>query len=191
MTDTLTKSGALYALVAAQEALERELIENGGEITSEIEARLEASQAALVAKADSVALYTRSLEARIVAAKELAKEVTARARALENAKERFLGYVARTLGDGGRLQGDTFKVSVQPGKGSVVVDSPRLLWNCSSDYVRLEALPRDEYIVPSVTPEPTAFKIVPDKQAIREALMAGKEVLGAKLVATDPSVQIR
>lgn len=105
----------LYEITAELEDVAGELIENGGELTPELEARLDAAEGALHAKVERCALVVQQLQAHAEMARtesrRLADLASTRARAADRLKE----YVQSQLEIAGvrKVEGDLATVWVQ------------------------------------------------------------------------------
>lgn len=142
--------------------------EETGEVTEGEEAQ-ELLKATLNEKVDAYAHIIYEKEAEAEKIKELAKRMTARAKALENsAKWLKCQLLEVTKAQGGKLKTDYNAVSVRRTPSVSVED--------------LEALPQ-KYI--KVKIERTA-----DKAELAKALKAGEEIKGAELVYSE-SLQMR
>jgi hypothetical protein len=117
----------------------------------------------IASKFDNAVEAIEELKGRAQAAKELADKATARRKALENAQERIKNYLIWAGNINPLvLQGEVFKGSIYT-KESVEVDKEAL-------DVLPETLKRVKTIVE------------PDKKAIKERLLSGEEIPGAKLI---------
>jgi len=99
----------LFDIIEAVKAVEHELIENGGELTDEIEARIVANDADVEMKFDAYAgaiSYVKSQEDLL---KEEAKRLTERARSYGNAREAMRSRMAQAMQVLGRDSIKTFQ----------------------------------------------------------------------------------
>lgn len=129
-----------------------------GELTPEIEARLDALSVSLEAKVDSCCALIREWSLTAEAIREEERRLKARRDALDNRAARLREYVTSCLDMAGRrkVTSSRFTASVRESRGAVSV----------TDIERL----------------PAAFKfqrVDVDKRALRAALDAGEEVPGA------------
>ncbi len=158
---TKDQTKTLATLVAEAQGIIQALVEAGGELTPELEARLEVNQTSLVAKVDGYAFIESRLEAEAEFWKRRA-EVNARiAKTLTNMQKNLL---------------ERIKWGIQEmGKTEVCgVDSRFFLVKCAQKLV----------INPDVLPPEWTMQVtetVPDKERIKAALTDGFEVPGASL----------
>lgn len=83
----------LYEITDALQAIAEELIDNAGELTPELTARLDALEGAFDAKVERVALYVRNLEAQADVAKGEAVRLQLLATVRGNAASRLRDYI--------------------------------------------------------------------------------------------------
>lgn len=83
----------LYEVGAELEAVVEELIEGGGELTPELETRLDEWTAAFHDKAERVALYIQNLQGLAKAAKQEADRLKELASVRQNAADRLKAYL--------------------------------------------------------------------------------------------------
>ena len=83
----------LYALTAEMQSVENKLIENGGELTPEIEEALGATEVALKNKADGIVKVIRRFETNEDAIDAEIKRLTALKKTCTNARTRLKEYV--------------------------------------------------------------------------------------------------
>lgn len=148
------------------------IVENGGELTEELEKRLDEGQASLKAKGENLVHYYLNLDGNI---DSIDKEI-ARLQMLKRVKENKSDWAKKYLKDNmnrtgiTKIEAPTFTVSIAKNPPSVkIVDE--------------EALPA-EY----VEIRPTTHI---DKKAILVALKAGKEVSGAILVDDKTNLRVK
>lgn len=163
----------LYQIDQELSQLLAEIDAAGGEITPEVEARLELSQAQFAAKADDYVKAIRNLE--LLA--EAAQQEAARIRTLAQQRGKTADVLRRRLADalqlrGGPLQLPAAALSLRRNV-SVQVDV---------DSIRFLELAQGFYEVRQT--------VAPDKLKIRKALEAGQEVPGCHLQESY-SLQIR
>jgi hypothetical protein len=89
----MSASLTLYERTADLEAVHSWLMESGGELTPEIEERLDAAEGAFDEKAERVALKIREMEATARAVKEEADRLAARVRSMENGARSLKEYL--------------------------------------------------------------------------------------------------
>jgi hypothetical protein len=150
----------------AREALEltQTIIESGGEITSEIEERVEANELRIADKVDAYSFIEERLDAEAQYWDRKAKAFANIARGFKGARERLLARIKFFMGEMQlkEVQGHDYRFVLA---GSM----PRLVVN--------EALLPAEYKM-QVT------QVIPDKERIREALLLGANIPGAYLEET-------
>lgn len=138
-----------------------------GEIEEDAARILDELQAKRADKIEAVALYIKNLRSDAAAIKEEAKNLSTRAKTVENRADYLTRYLEANL------NGETF-------------DTPRvdIRWRKSKKVNILEGaeIP-DEYIRRKITEEP-------DKTAIKAALTAGEIIDGCELVETN-NIQIK
>lgn len=143
-----------------QEALEKAVDPETGEINENMYAYLDELTLARDEKAENVALWIKNLKADAAAIKEEAKNLSVRARVAENRADRLTDYLQYCL------HGDKFSTA----RVSV---SYRHSKKVEFDENRLSEVP--EQFLRYKDPEL-------DKKAVTDALKAGQEVPGCKLV---------
>jgi hypothetical protein len=126
---------------------------------------LESISGAIEVKAQNIVFFARNMEATAASIKEAEANMAARRKALENRAEGLRRYLLGSLQYAGisKVECPYFKIAVQDNPPAVDVFEPALL---PSEYMR------------QPEPPPPA----PDKAAIKDALKAGKDVPGARLV---------
>lgn len=97
------------------------LEESGGELTDEIEERLEAVDEAFEGKVENTAIAIEIMQSRAAARKEQADKLKQAARALENSADSLKDYLHAQMQAAGvnSIEGDRKKVNVQRGSYSV------------------------------------------------------------------------
>ena len=169
----------LYDITEDLRALEDLLVETGGdisdpEVASAVDAWFSELQTDLEGKVDGYAALIRMMETRAEVRKTEAKRMADLQRADENAAHRLKSRLQEHLDVLGIARVDTphFTVSVQNAGGKVKLDV------------------HDEEAVPQeFQRERTIIEL--DKEAIREALEAGREVPGAVLMERGRVLRIR
>jgi hypothetical protein len=126
---------------------------------------LESISGDLEVKAQNIVFFARNMEATAASIKEAEANMAARRKAMENRAEGLRRYLLGSLQYAGisKVECPYFKIAVQDNPPAVDVFEPALL---PSEYMR------------QPEPPPPA----PDKAAIKDALKAGKDVPGARLV---------
>lgn len=115
----------LYELPAAIREIEAEIIEADGELTPEVEARLEALEGEFRGKAEHIALLSREAKAEAAAVKLEEDRLAARRRAAENRERRLKDYLHACMTAAGldHIESERCKLRVQRnGQPSVRVD---------------------------------------------------------------------
>ncbi len=104
----------LYEVGDTLEQIADQLVENGGELTPELEAMLDAMTEAFDAKAESIALVIRSAESRAAGIHVEAERLAKLERAHENTAKRLKAYLLREMERAGKrkMQGKLVSVSV-------------------------------------------------------------------------------
>lgn len=125
------KTMSLYDLTAEWLEIEDLLIENGGELTAELEERLAAVQGGIEERTDAICAVVQRLTRAAEAAKAEADRLTALARSRQNSADRLKRYLLDRLTDIGREKVETnrFVVRVQQnGRPSIAWElDPELL----------------------------------------------------------------
>ena len=148
-------------------ALDDLLALDAGEETLEAEALATELAAKMVQKVDAFASYVREREATVAAIDDEITRLKARRTAIANDTARLLRYAQFALEamDRPKVSGTLFTLALQLNPPRVVV--PEDVTTLPDEFVRL---------VPAT--------IVPDKEAIRDALKAGQDVPGCFLERT-------
>ena len=129
-----------------------------------LENTLEAIEGAIEEKAENISVFVKRLEAEEKAFKSEEDRLRSRRKTLEAKKDWLKKYLQSNMEAVGlnKINAGTFTVALQKSPASLVIE----------DEKAIEA----EYI--TIIPE----QYLPNKDAIKEALKAGKDVAGAKLV---------
>lgn len=162
----------LYELTAEQERIETLLVENGGELTPEIEAELNGNTEALTAKVDGYQHILARFEASEDALDKEIKRLTALKRTAQNAKKSLKSHLTFVMQEQGltRLEGALCKVSLRRSEAVELADD----FIYQFDDVLNEASAK---LPPYVT-----IEIKPSKTDIMTALKNGEVVNGAGMV---------
>lgn len=155
----MTEKKTLLNLSEDSARIEREIIENGGELTPELNAELESVGTALAEKIDSYYWRIKQLEAKAEFFKERAKEFSAVATSMNKYVKTMNERIKISMLNLGEkeLKGDKFKFCISATKAALVVDVALL---------------------------PDRFKIISysaDGDRIRNCIESGEEVPGARL----------
>lgn len=163
----------LYDLVGEYRQIEADLLANGGEMTQEIEERMEAIGDALPVKLERYYHVERNLRAAAEAAKEEAARLAGLAKVRTNAADRMKerAHEAMKAAEIDRLETATVRRRRQPGGYSVQV----------AESVLPEFLP-DEFR------RHTPAKFAVDKKAVTDAHKAGRELPDGITVARGESL---
>lgn len=146
-------------LVVSQKAIElsNDLEMLDGEITDDVQAKM----LALSKDVDSAGLFLDRSKFMVEYFKDFKKKIDAKIKTIENAQEFIESELKKSVETLGELEGQNFIFKLQKTKDKVVIDDESKL--------------HDLFLRTKITHEP-------DKTAIFDALKAGKEVEGAKLV---------
>jgi hypothetical protein len=144
------------------------LIENGGELTPELEERLVINSEQIEQKGRGYGFVIKQLANDIKTIKEEKKRLDALLKSRENASKRLKEVLtnAMNLHDITEIKTETLKINFRKSE-SVEVENPDLL-----------------------TAEFKKVTVTPDKTAIKKQLKAGEIVIGAKLVE-NRNIQIK
>lgn len=124
----MEKSLSLYELTAEQQALEDALIENGGELTPELEEMLNANTEALAVKVDGYNKILRKFEGAETAIDAEIKRLTAMKRTAQNSQKSLKAHLLWAMKNAGleKLEGNLCKASLRH-TTSLEVDEEALL----------------------------------------------------------------
>lgn len=175
-------SRTLFQLSADMAALEDELMENGGELTPEIEGMLVATQEALVAKADGYNTLLRKLKAEEAVCDTEAKYWANKKKVAGNAQKRIREHINEVMGDYGltRIEGEHCKISRSEREG-IEVNEELLLEDMQARIAEFqESLP--EFVTVEMKVSKTALKEWMKREGITPKGVA---------VKTDSSITIR
>lgn len=117
----------LYEITDALQDVGDALIDNGGELTPELEARLNALEGAFEHKAENVALFVRQLEVNGAAAASEAKRLHDLASRREKAADRLRSYLLENMQRAQRVKVETGRVVVRVQRNS----RPSIHWQRS------------------------------------------------------------
>ena len=157
----------LYEIVQHRAQFER-LAESGELDPQVITDTLESLDGELNDKAVTIAQFTRNLDATADAVAEAGKAMLARAERIRRRADSIRSYLLFQLefAQVTRIECPYFTIAVRRNPASVVIDDEK-------------ALP-PRFLVQFEPPAPR-----PDKAAIREAIKAGEDVPGARLIQSD------
>lgn len=163
----------LYELSTELARIHDELVDSGGELTDELEKRLDESGLAFTAKVENIVRWTRNLSTRSAAIKAEIDRLTALKKSADNLEKRLKAYVQMCMEMAGKekVEYDLFTVRLQKNPPSAEV--------------------MDEGATPAkfltIIPE----QKVPDRKAILEALKGGEKVKGWQLVTERKHLRIK
>lgn len=162
----------LYEIARNKAELER-LMEYGDLDPQAIIDTLEAVEGELNEKAVNVAKVARNIDAAAAAVRQAGKDMLDRAARMEKRAESIRQYLLMNMLFSGitKIECPQFVIAVKHNPPAVVIDDEKFI--------------PAEYLT---QPEPPAPR--PDKMKIRDALKAGEDVPGCRLVASD-RVEIR
>ena len=157
----------LYEIVQHRAEFER-LAEQGDLDPQLIVDTLESLDGELNDKAVAVAQFSRNIEATAAAVREAGKAMLDRAARLEKRAESIRNYLLFQMefAQVSKIECPWFTIAIRKNPPAVIIDD--------------EAAVPDQF---KVTPEPPAPR--PDKALIRDALKAGEDVPGARLVQSE------
>ncbi len=126
---------------------------------------LESISGELTTKASNIAMFARNLEATAEQIKDAEAQMAKRRKALENRAARIRQYLLNNMQHTGiqKIDGPYFRIAIQDNPPAVQIDDERQI---PAEFMR--------------QPEPPPP--MPDKPAIKDALKAGREIPGARLV---------
>jgi hypothetical protein len=144
----------LWAIAEDLEVIAGEIAENGGELTPELEARLDALDGAFEAKVERVALASRTYAAHAEAAKTEEARLAAIRKSLEGRADALKRYLLGAMRRTGTLKVETPRARVRVQKNG----QPTITWTRSLDEL------------------PEAYRrvtVAPDVAMARDTLRAG------------------
>lgn len=162
----------LFDLVKTSRELIDTLIETGGELTEDLEAALIENKEALESKAVGYAYTIDSIDKEIEQLKDMEKQIKARSKALESAKERIKKALLSGLisCEVEKIEAPQYKITV--GKKRAFVK-----------YNNKELIPEGFY--------KTSITKSLDKTLVTQKLKAGEEVPGAELIEGEKQLYIK
>lgn len=173
---------SLYQLTSEQQRIEDLLLENGGELTPEIEDALASNNEALTAKVDGYNHIFRRLEALAAGAKAEKDRLAKLQRSAENAARALKEHLAAVMEAQGidKLESATCKIGWRHTTSVEVTDADALL----KPYAKvIEALKAN-------IPAWVKVEVSISKTALRDAIEAGEALIGAA-ITDNKSIQIR
>ena len=165
----------LYALTAAQAAIEDALYENGGELTPELEEQLAETREALPAKIDGYNHILARLAGMEAAADAEIKRLQALKKTAQNAQKSLKGHLLNAMQTFGieKIEGSTCKVFRKANPASVTITDENALLQ-----------PFKEWLFDGVMDDlPAWIKVEAsiNKTALKDLLKNGEQVFGAEL----------
>lgn len=152
----------LFQLTREAQTIVLALIESGGELTPEIESRIEANETALMRKVDGYVYYDDHFDAQIDLLKRKEEGLRSIRKGIENAKERLRENIkaAMLAMKTDVLTGDEYRFKISKRAPKLVIDNEA-------------AIPQDYKIIVQST--------TVDKETLGAALRDGFTVPGARL----------
>jgi hypothetical protein len=163
---------SLYSLSSKLARINDEIFDAGGEVTDELEQRLDDTGLALQDRVHGIVRWVFNLDGQEEAIdKELAR-LQARKKAVKNLTARLKGYVetGMKVADKNKMEFDTFEAAVVKNPPSVEI--------------------QDEKAIPAKFVETITMQRI-DKKAILVALKAGEEVTGAVLIKDKTRLRLK
>lgn len=162
----MEKNETLFDLVAQFHSIERSLMENGGEITPEVETALTTIETALPMKIDAYQFVMERLEVGEAYWREKAASFTKIARSHASAKERMKTAITAAMQklNVTELKGVDTKFTLAANQAKLVIN--------------------EDVLDKSFTMTVTKTTQEPDKERIKTALKEGFDVAGAMLIPT-------
>lgn len=155
---------SLYQIQEEYQQIVNQLLDNGGEITDELEQSLAISQHELTVKGTNYALVIREFEGKEAVIDAEIERLTKLKRVFSNSADRLKHNIKAAMEAFGvdKIEGEIIKLSLAKIPASVEI--------------------KDENLIPKFlkTEVPATWK--PDKKAIKEVLESGETVLGAELI---------
>jgi hypothetical protein len=154
----MSENRTLFQLTADMAAIEDELIENGGELTPELEALMVATEEALTAKADGYNLLLRKLKAEEATCDTEQKYWAGKKKVVQNAQKRIREHITDVMqmGNIGRIEGQHCKISRRMNE-SIEVNEEVLLGSMAARIQELvDSMP--EFVKVDVSVNKTALK---------------------------------
>lgn len=153
---------SLYTIATEYQSLSALDIENMDE--ESFMAALDALHGDLQTKAINVIAFQKNVQAFASAITEASKKLAERAKTVQNKADSLHEYIERCMNAAGitKLEGVEFVASIQKNPPAVVIDAG--------------AVVPDEFMTKPVAPDP-----YPNKQALKDAIKAGKVIDGVKL----------
>lgn len=163
----------LYEISHDMATITDDIIDAEGELTPELERRLDECGLALTVKAEGIWMVLRNMEANNSVIDTEIKRLQKIKKIRNNATDRLKTYIKRCMEDANLKKIDT------PLGGFTIRKSP-----ASVEIIDESIIPFDLMVVIPETQRP-------DKKAISDALKKGEDVKGAKLITDKTSLQVK
>lgn len=176
----MNNSLTLYQLTEEQQLIEDLLIENGGELTPEIEEALNANQLALSEKVDGYNCILRKFEGAETAIDAEIKRLTALKKTAQNAQKSLKSHIASAMIEHGiqKLEGNLCKISFRRSEAVDITDAALADLDIVAEKVAADL------------PNYVKVELSYNKTKIKELIKAGSAVPGAS-IKDNYSLQIR
>lgn len=170
----MEKKVTLYSIATEMQVLAQEIIEHEGEITPEIEAKLDQLKEAVSGKTDSVAFVIQEAQDRIAITKERIKKETEWLKRAENNLKSFMGYVQGCMEQMGHseIKGESSRLYIKKGMEVVEVDESKI-----------EEIPNNFVKIKTT--------VTPDKRLLKEALKLGQSIPGVTLKRNPNKLEVK
>lgn len=174
---------SLYDLTAQQQAIEAALIENGGELTPELEELLAENTEALTVKVDGYNKLLRTFEGAETALDAEIRRLTALKNTAANAQKSLRGHLQHAMEENGitRLDGSICKAYLTSRKSLEVADDFLGQW---------DSLDLAEMRFKTGLPDYIDLELKLNKTALKAAIEGGAPVAGAQIISKN-SITIR
>lgn len=151
---------SLVQLLVESQEIERQLLENGGEITPEVENLLEVTSGDIINKVDNYNFLVEKLASNEAYWKAKAAEYAAYAKSFGKAQERIKDHLKAIMlaNELKEIVGNEVRYTLRPSAGSLVIED--------------ESIIPDRYLV---------IKTEVNKAEVKLAIASGKEVVGARI----------
>lgn len=161
---------SLYNLSMELQTINDELADNGGELSTELEAKMDALSIPFSDKVDGIVRWTKNLEGRELALDAEITRLQARRKATSNLRERLKAYVLDSM-----VRADRTKLDLDIAPVSVVKNNP------SCEIITPEMIPAKYKTIRT--------EVVIDKKSVLDDLKKGP-VEGARLITDKHHLRI-